>query len=52
MIKICSKCEEEKEIEESFQALLYKIARNLLVDHYKRKSSQEILLDDDFRDFL
>ena len=43
---------EEKEIEESFQALLYKIARNLLVDHYKRKSSQEILLDDDFRDFL
>lgn len=43
---------EEKEIEESFQALLYKIARNLLVDHYKRKSSQEILMDDDFRDFL
>lgn len=43
---------EEKEIEESFQALLYKIARNLLVDHYKRKSSQEILLDDDFKDFL
>ena len=43
---------EGKEIEESFQALLYKIARNLLVDHYKRKSSQEILLGDDFRDFL
>lgn len=40
------------EIEESFQALLYKIARNLIVDHYKRKSSQEILIDDDFREFL
>ncbi len=43
---------EEKEIEESFQALLYKIARNLITDHYKRKSSQELLIDDDFKDFL
>ncbi len=44
--------QEEKEIEESFQALLYKIARNLIIDYYKRKSSQEILMDDDFREFL
>jgi len=44
--------EKEREIEESFQALLYKIARNLIVDHYKRKSSQEILIDDDFNVFL
>jgi len=43
---------EEKEIEESFQALLYKIARNLVADFYKRKSSQEVLLDDNFKDFL
>jgi len=42
----------EKEIEESFQALLYKIASNLIVDYYKRKSSQEVLMDDDFREFL
>ena len=44
--------EGEREIEESFQALLYKIARNLIVDYYKRKSSQEILMDDDFKEFL
>ncbi len=44
--------DQEKKIEESFQALLYKIARNLIVDFYKRKSSQEILLDDDFKEFL
>jgi RNA polymerase sigma-70 factor (ECF subfamily) len=44
--------EEEKEIEESFQALLYKTARNLIVDYYRRKSSQEILMDDDFKEFL
>ncbi len=42
----------EREIEESFRALLYKIARNLIIDYYKRKSSQEILIDDDFREFL
>lgn len=40
------------EVKESFQALLYKIARNLIVDHYKRKSTGEILMDDDFREFL
>jgi len=44
--------EGEREIEDSFQALLYKIARNLIVDYYKRKSSQEILIDDDFKEFL
>lgn len=43
---------EEKEVEESFQALLYKIARNLITDYYKRKSSQELLIDDDFGEFL
>lgn len=42
----------EKEIQESFQALLYKIARNLIIDFYKRKSSQELFLGDDFKEFL
>ena len=44
--------EEGKEIEKSFQALLYKIARNLIVDFYKRKSSQELFINDDFKNFL
>lgn len=44
--------EQEREIEESFQALLYKTARNLIVDYYKKKSSQEIFIDDDFREYL
>ncbi|OGZ33142.1 MAG: hypothetical protein A2V69_01855 [Candidatus Portnoybacteria bacterium RBG_13_40_8] len=44
--------EQEREIEESFRGLLYRVARNLIVDYYKRKSSQEILIDDDFKEFL
>ena len=44
--------EQEREIEESFRGLLYRTARNLIVDYYKRKSSQEILIDDDFKEFL
>ncbi|MBD3282248.1 MAG: sigma-70 family RNA polymerase sigma factor [Candidatus Portnoybacteria bacterium] len=43
---------EGTEIEESFKALLYKIAKNLIADYYKRKSSHEVLLDDDFKEFL
>src|SRR4030043_1037937 len=43
---------QEREIEESFRGLLYRVARNLIVDYYKRKSSQEILIDDDFKEFL
>jgi len=43
---------EEVEIEDSFQALLYKTARNLIADFYKRKSSQEIFIDDDFKRFF
>jgi RNA polymerase sigma-70 factor (ECF subfamily) len=42
----------EREIEETFQALLYKIAHNLIADYYKRKSSQEILINDDFNVFI
>ena len=36
--------DKENKIEESFQALLYKVARNLIVDYYKKKSSQELIL--------
>lgn len=44
---------ESAEIEESFQALLYKIARNLISDFYKRKSSsREILMDENFQEFF
>jgi len=43
---------DKNKVEETFGGLLYKIARNLITDYYKRKSSQEILMDDDFRDFL
>jgi len=42
----------EIKIEETFQALLYKVARNLIIDYYKKKSSQEILIGDDFHLFL
>lgn len=44
--------QEGKEVEKSFQALLYTIARNLVVDSYKRKSYRELSLDDDFTKFL
>jgi RNA polymerase sigma-70 factor (ECF subfamily) len=44
--------EPEAKIEDTFQALLYKVARNLVVDYYKKKSSQEFLIGDDFHLFL
>ena len=44
---------EGTEIEESFQALLYKIARNLITDFYRRKSSsQEVFMDEGFQEFF
>ncbi len=51
-LRIWEYLQKEKEIEESFQALLYKVARNLIIDYYKKKSSQEILFNDDFNEFL
>jgi len=42
----------DNKIEESFQALLYKVARNLIADYYKKKSSQDIFMGDDFHVFL
>jgi len=42
----------DNKIEESFQALLYKVAKNLVADYYKKKSSQDIFMGDDFHLFL
>lgn len=42
----------ENIVEDSFQALLYKVARNLITDYYKKKSSQELFMGDDFHLFL
>jgi RNA polymerase sigma-70 factor (ECF subfamily) len=44
--------DKENRVEESFQALLYKVARNLIADYYKKKSSQDIFMGDDFHLFL
>ena len=44
--------DKENKIEESFQALLYRVARNLIADYYKKKSSQDIFMGDDFHLFL
>ena len=44
--------EKENIVEESIQALLYKVARNLIIDYYKKKSSQELFMGDDFHLFL
>ena len=44
--------DKENKVEESFQALLYRVARNLIADYYKKKSSQDVFMGDDFHIFL
>lgn len=44
--------DKENKVEESFQALLYRVARNLITDYYKKKSSQDVFMGDDFHLFL
>ena len=44
--------DKENKVEDSFQALLYRVARNLIADYYKKKSSQDIFMGDDFHVFL
>ena len=44
--------DKENKVEDSFQALLYRVARNLIADYYKKKSSQDIFMGDDFHIFL
>ncbi len=45
-LKIWKYLQEQKKIRERFQALLYKIARNLVIDFYRTKSVREILIED------
>ena len=50
-LKIWQHLQEQKKIRERFQALLYKIARNLVIDFYRSKSIQEILIEDNLEEF-
>lgn len=50
-LKIWQHLQEQRKIRERFQALLYKIARNLVVDFYRSKSIQEILIEDNLEEF-
>lgn len=45
-LKMWKFLQEQKKIRERFQALLYKIVRNLIVDFYRSKSTREILVED------
>ena len=50
-LKIWQYLQEQRKIRERFQALLYKIARNLVIDFYRSKSIREILLEDNLEEF-
>lgn len=51
-LRIWEYLQRKQDIQDGFKSLLYTIARNLVIDSYRRKSSQEISLDDDFAEFL
>ncbi len=50
-LKIWQHLQEQRKIRERFQALLYKIARNLIIDFYRNRSVREILIEDDLEEF-
>jgi len=50
-LKIWQYLQEQRKIRERFQALLYKIARNLVIDFYRSKSIREILMEDNLEEF-
>lgn len=50
-LRIWQHIQEQRKIRERFQALLYKIARNLVIDFYRSKSMREILIEDDLEEF-
>jgi len=50
-LKIWQYLQEQRKIKERFQALLYKIARNLVIDFYRSKSIREILIEDNLEEF-
>ncbi len=45
-LKIWEYLQEQRRIRERFRSLLYKIARNLVIDFYRAKSNREILIDE------
>lgn len=50
-LKIWQHLQEQKRIRERFQALLYKIARNLVIDFYRSRSIREISIEDSLEEF-
>ena len=50
-LRIWKYLQEQKKIRERFQALLYKIARNLVIDFYRSRSVREILIEDNLEEF-
>jgi RNA polymerase sigma-70 factor (ECF subfamily) len=43
-LKIWQHIQDQRKIRERFQSLLYKIARNLVIDFYRARSVREILI--------
>ncbi len=50
-LKIWQYLQEQRKIRERFQSLLYKIARNLVIDFYRAKPTREILIEDNLEEF-
>lgn len=50
-LRIWQHLQEQRKIRERFQSLLYKIARNLVIDFYRTKSVREILIEDNLEEF-
>jgi len=44
--------QKQRKIRERFQSLLYKIARNLVIDFYRSRSTREILIEDNLEEFF
>jgi len=42
---------QERRIRQSFQALLYRIARNLIIDFYRNRAIREITVEDELEEF-
>ena len=51
-LRIWRYLQKQRKIRERFQSLLYKIARNLVIDFYRSRSTREILIEDDLEEFF
>jgi len=49
-LRIWRHLQKQKKIRERFRSLLYKIARNLVIDFYRSKSVKEILIEDNLEE--